>query len=80
VTLVSTRGFDEVAAIYSGLGRPDDFAALVQSWATARGAEAFDATVAEAAGSARLITSIQHHRDNHRERCPYGRRSVVIVV
>jgi hypothetical protein len=56
VTLVSRRGFDDVvAAIYSGLGRPDDFAALVQRWATADGAEAFDAAVAEAAGSAGLI-------------------------
>jgi uncharacterized protein (DUF302 family) len=56
VTLVSTRGFDDVvAAIYSGLGRPDDFAALVQRWATLDGAEAFDAAVAEAAGSAGLI-------------------------
>jgi Domain of unknown function DUF302 len=56
VTLVSTRGFDEVvAAIYSGLGRPDDFAALVQRWAAADGAEAFDAAVAEAAGRAGLI-------------------------
>jgi uncharacterized protein (DUF302 family) len=56
VTLVSTRGFDDVvAAIYSGLGRPDDFAALVQRWATADDAEAFDAAVAEAAGSAGLI-------------------------
>jgi hypothetical protein len=56
VTLVSTRGFDDVvAAIYSGLGRPDDFAALVQRWATADGADAFDAAVAEAAGSAGLI-------------------------
>jgi uncharacterized protein (DUF302 family) len=56
VTLVSTGGFDDVvAAIYAGLGRPDDFAALVQRWASADGAEAFDAAVAEAAGSAGLI-------------------------
>ncbi len=56
VTFVSTRGFDDVvAAIYSGLGRPDNFAALVQRWATAEDAEAFDAAVAEAAGSAGLI-------------------------
>jgi hypothetical protein len=33
VTLVSKRAFDDVlAAIYTGLGRPDDFAALVQRW------------------------------------------------
>jgi uncharacterized protein (DUF302 family) len=56
VTLVSARSFEEVvAAIYSGLGRPDDFAALVQCWATADGAEAFDAAAAESAGSAGLI-------------------------
>jgi hypothetical protein len=56
VTLVSGRRFDDVvAAIYSGLGRPDDFAALVRRWATTDGAEAFDAAVAEAAGSAGLI-------------------------
>ena len=31
VTVVSTRGFDGVvAAIYSGLGRPDNFATLLQ--------------------------------------------------
>jgi hypothetical protein len=36
VTLVSTGGFDDVvAAVYAGLGRPDDFAALVQRWASA---------------------------------------------
>ena len=56
VTFVSTRGFDDVvAAIYSGLGRPDNFAALVQRWAAADSAETFDAAVAEAAGSAGLI-------------------------
>ena len=60
VTFVSTRGFDDVvAAIYSGLGRPDNFAALVQRWATAEDAEAFDAAVAEAAGSAGLIEFLQ---------------------
>jgi len=56
VTLVSTRGFDDVvAAIYSGLGRPGNFAALVQRWAAADSAETFDAAVAAAAGSAGLI-------------------------
>jgi hypothetical protein len=56
VTLVSARPFDEVGAgIYSGLGRPDDFAALVQRWASTDSAESFDALVAESAGSAGLI-------------------------
>ena len=56
VTLVSKRAFDDVVAtIYTGLGRPDDFAALVQRLAAADGAEAFDAAVADAAGSAGLI-------------------------
>lgn len=56
VTLVSARGFDDVvAAIYAGLGRTDDFGALLQRWAATESAEAFDAAVAEAAGSAGLI-------------------------
>jgi hypothetical protein len=56
VTLVSTRPFEGVvAAIYSGLGRPDDFPALLARWATADSAESFDALVAEAAGAAGLI-------------------------
>jgi len=56
VTFVSTRGFDDVvAAIYSGLGRPDNYATLLQRLAAADSAEAFDAAVAEAAGSAGLI-------------------------
>ena len=56
VTFVSKREFDDVvAAVYSGLGRTDDFAALVQRWGAAESAEAFDAAVAEAAGSVGLI-------------------------
>jgi uncharacterized protein (DUF302 family) len=56
VTLVSTRPFESVvAAIYSGLGRPDDFRALLKRWETADSAESFDALVAESAGTAGLI-------------------------
>jgi hypothetical protein len=48
VISVSARSFEEVVAgIYSGLGRPDNFAALVQCCATADDAESFDAAVAE---------------------------------
>jgi hypothetical protein len=56
VTLVSNRTFDDVlAAIYSGIGRPDDFAALLKRWVAADSAESYDALVAESAGTSGII-------------------------
>jgi hypothetical protein len=56
VTLVSGRPFEDVlAAVYSGIGRPDDFAALLERWGTADSSESYDALVSESAGAAGLI-------------------------
>jgi uncharacterized protein (DUF302 family) len=56
VTVTSQRPFDDVVAeVYAGLGRVDDFGALLRSWRVARDRAEFEADVAAVAGSAGLI-------------------------
>jgi uncharacterized protein (DUF302 family) len=56
VTVTSARPFDDVvAALYAGLGRVPNFAALVQDWSAATDRDEFDAVVGPVAGSSGLI-------------------------
>jgi hypothetical protein len=59
VTITSARPFDDVvAAVYSGLGRVENFGAAVRDWYTARDRDEFDALVEPLAGSSGLLEFI----------------------
>jgi hypothetical protein len=55
-TITSTKEFDDVvAAVYSGLGRVENFGQAVRDWYSARDRGEFDALVEPMAGSSGLI-------------------------
>jgi hypothetical protein len=56
VTVRSDRPFDDVvAAVYAGLGRVEDFGALVRQWSAATNRDQFDALIEPVAGSSGLL-------------------------
>jgi uncharacterized protein (DUF302 family) len=55
-TITSTKEFDDVvAAVYSGLGRGENFGQAVRDWYSARDRDEFDALVEPMAGSSGLL-------------------------